>query len=252
MLLGLKSGIIYGPVHSRRLGRSLGVNVLPGAVKFCTFNCLYCQYGWTGAHGRDLPEGVALPSAAGVSTAVQNALALIDAPPAYITLSGNGEPTLHPNFPEIVDRLIELRDRYSPGSKTAILSNSTMVDDERVRGALARLDVRIMKLDSGTEEVMRRYNQPSAGVRFERIVDGLAALKDVTVQALFAGGAGGNASPADVSAWVECMERISPAVVQIYTLDRDYPSRRICPLSKDQLLGIGSRLESKGVRSCIF
>jgi wyosine [tRNA(Phe)-imidazoG37] synthetase (radical SAM superfamily) len=252
MLLGLQSGIIYGPVQSRRLGRSLGVNVLPGAIKFCTFDCLYCQYGWTGAHARNLPDGTALPSSAEVIAALTNALMLIDAPPAYITLSGNGEPTLHPDFPEIVDRLIEVRDRYSSDSKTAILSNSTTVGDEGVRVALAKLDARIMKLDSGTAEIMRRFNRPCAGVDFNEIVGALARLEDVTIQALFVGGDGGNAGEDSVGAWVECVQRIAPVMVQIYTLDRDYPSRRISPLSKEALLAIGSRLASKGIRACVF
>jgi wyosine [tRNA(Phe)-imidazoG37] synthetase (radical SAM superfamily) len=252
MLLGLKEGVVYGPVHSRRLGRSLGVNILPSTIKVCTFDCLYCQYGWTGAHGARPGEGVAFPAAGAVIEAVKNALVLIDTPPAYITLSGNGEPTLHPDFPRIVDGIIETRDRFSPASRTAILSNSTEADTEAVRGALSRLDARIMKLDSGTEQVMRRFNQPCEGVRFDRIVEGLARLGDVTIQALFTGGEAGNADVGTVGSWVECVERIAPGLVQIYTLDRDYPSRRIAPLSKAELLGIGARLDARGIRACVF
>jgi wyosine [tRNA(Phe)-imidazoG37] synthetase (radical SAM superfamily) len=252
MLLELQGGIIYGPVHSRRLGRSLGVNILPRNVKLCTFNCLYCQYGWTGVHGTGGAEDVALPSRAEILGAVANALQLIDPPPAYITFSGNGEPTLHPEFPAIVEGLIELRDRYSFDAKTAILSNSTTVGDERVRRALAELDVRIMKLDCGTEEMMRRYNQQCEGVRFEEIVEGLAALGDVTIQALFSGGPMGNAGSEAIEAWVTCMRRISPVMIQIYTLDRDFPSRQISPLSKAQLLEIDARLGSQGIRACVF
>ena len=252
MLLGLKEGVVYGPVQSRRLGRSLGVNVLPPAIKFCTFDCLYCQYGWTGAHGPSLPAGGALPSAEEVVEALTNALSLIDAPPAYITLSGNGEPTLHPDFPRIVDGIIDARNRVSPSSKTAILSNSTTVGDGVVRAALARLDMRIMKLDCGSASVMGRFNQPCEGVSFESIVEGLRRLEDVTVQALFAGGESGNAGEEAVAAWVDCVARLSPVMVQIYTLDRGYPSRRIAPLSKAELFAIAGRLESKGVRACVF
>ena len=252
MLLELQGGIIYGPVHSRRLGRSLGVNILPQNVKLCTFDCLYCQYGWTGVHGTGISEGIKLPSRAEVLAAVGNALQLIDPPPAYITFSGNGEPTLHPEFPAIVDGLIELRDRYSCDSKAAILSNSTTVGDVRVRQALSKLDVRIMKLDCGTEELMRRFNQQCDGVRFEEIIAGLAALGDVTVQALFSGGAKGNASSEAIESWVACMERISPVMIQIYTLARDFPSRQISPLSREQLLEIDARLASKGIRAGVF
>jgi wyosine [tRNA(Phe)-imidazoG37] synthetase (radical SAM superfamily) len=133
-----------------------------------------------------------------------------------------------------------------------VLSNSTTVDEDAVRGALARLDVRIMKLDAASEALMKRFNRPCAGVEFERIVAGLAALEDVTIQALFTGGAMGNAAPDAVDRWVECVERIAPSMVQIYTLDRDYPSREISPLSKNGLLDIAGRLAAKGIRACVF
>jgi wyosine [tRNA(Phe)-imidazoG37] synthetase (radical SAM superfamily) len=252
MLLELQPSIVYGPVHSRRLGRSLGVNILPLNAKLCTFNCLYCQYGWTGIHGTGVADGVALPSTAEILEAVKKALQMIDPPPAYITFSGNGEPTLHPDFPAIVDGIIELRDEFSPDSKTAILSNSTTVGDERVRRALSKLDVRIMKLDCGTEEMMLRYNQQCSGIRFEEIVEGLASLEDITIQALFSGGPKGNASDEAIAVWVSAVERISPAKVQIYTLDRDFPSRQISPLTKVQLLDISAKLESKGIRAGVF
>ena len=250
-MLELQKGIIYGPVHSRRLGHSLGVNVLPAKVKYCALNCLYCQYGWTGAHGLE-PGAAELPSAEKIVEAVRNALVLGDSPPAYITFSGNGEPTLHPDFPAIVERVRELRDKLSPASRTAVLSNSTTVSDPRVRGALARLDLRIMKLDAGTEETFRRFNQPCAGVNYGDIVDGLAVLRDVTIQALFAGGEAGNASPGHVDAWIETLGRIAPSMVQIYTLDRGYPSREIGPLAKQELMAIARKLDAAGIRASVY
>lgn len=121
-----------------------------------------------------------------------------------------------------------------------------------MRQALSKLDVRIMKLDCGTEEMMRRFNQQCDGVRFEEIVAGLAALRDVTIQALFSGGQKGNASSEAIESWVACMERISPVMIQIYTLARDFPSRQISPLSREQLLEIDARLASKGIRAGVF
>jgi wyosine [tRNA(Phe)-imidazoG37] synthetase (radical SAM superfamily) len=252
MLLDLKKGITYGPVHSRRLGRSLGINVLPGEAKLCTFDCLYCQYGWTGIHDAKPPRDVELPSVSDVLDAVRNALALMDVPPAYITFSGNGEPTLHPDFARMVEGVIDLRDRFSPQSETAILSNSTTATDPGVRSALARLDLRIMKLDSGTEEMLRTYNQPCGGIHLGEIVEGLAALKNVTIQGLFTGGSAGNGGTEAVDAWIDQLETIRPLMVQIYTLDRGYPSRRIEPLSKAELFEIAARLESKSIRAQVY
>lgn len=252
MLLDLKKGIIYGPVHSRRLGRSLGINILPGEAKLCTFDCLYCQYGWTGIHDAKPPRDVDLPSVSDVLDAVRNALALIDVPPAYITFSGNGEPTLHSDFPRMVEGVIDLRNRFSPQSETAILSNSTTVSDPDIRSALARLDLRIMKLDSGSEEMLGAYNRPCGGIHLGEIVEGLAALKDVTIQALFTGGPAGNGGVEAVDAWIDQLEKIRPLMVQIYTLDRGYPSRRIEPLSRTELLDVAARLESRSIRAQVY
>jgi wyosine [tRNA(Phe)-imidazoG37] synthetase (radical SAM superfamily) len=251
MLLELQGGIIYGPVHSRRLGLSLGVNVLPSHVKYCALDCLYCQYGWTGAHGLE-PGPVELPTIEKILDAVKTALLRVHSHPAYVTFSGNGEPTLHPDFPAIVEGVRELRDRHSPGSRVAVLSNSTTVSDERVRGALARLDLRVMKLDAGTEETFLRFNRPCAGVSYANVVDGLAKLADVTIQALFAGGAGGNAAPDHVDAWVETLRRIAPAMVQIYSLDRGFPSREIEPIPQRDLVAIARKLDAAGLRASVY
>jgi hypothetical protein len=197
MLLGLKRSITYGPVHSRRLGHSLGINLMPPSVKVCSFDCVYCQYGWTRVRkiGDDLRSSI--PKAEDVVGAVETALKELPSPPAYITLSGHGEPSLHPDFPGIVESVRKTRDRLAPGAKTAILSNSSTVTVERVRRTLARLDMRIMKLDCGTEEVFQGYSRPAAGVLLEGITEGLAELSrlaPVTIQALWAGGPGGNLS----------------------------------------------------------
>lgn len=251
MLLELQGGIIYGPVHSRRLGRSLGVNLLPSHAKHCAFDCLYCQYGWTDKHGLD-PDAAALPSVGSVLDALRAALARVDAHPAYITFSGNGEPTLHPDFPAIVEGVREVRDRHSPASRVAILSNSTTVADERVRAALARLDLRVMKLDAGTEETFRRFNRPCEGVSFEAVVEGLAKLGDVTIQTLFTGGPGGNASSAEIAAWIAALRRVTPSMVQIYTLDRGCPSVDIEPLPRSGLISIARALDAAGIRANVF
>lgn len=252
MLLGLQKGIIYGPVQSRRLGKSLGVNLLPSNTKFCAFDCLYCQYGWTGIHKLDATDVSQLPGVEHVLDEVARALSRMDSPPAYITFSGNGEPTLHPEFPTIVEGVSQLRDRHSPSSRTAVLSNSATVAEERVREALIQLDVRIMKLDCGTEEMFRGFNRPCKGVDFEAIVEGLASLEDITIQALFAGGEMGNSAPDHVDAWAAALARIRPSMVQIYSLARGYPSRGIEPLGKEALIAIAGKVEALGIRASVY
>ncbi|MEW6366790.1 MAG: radical SAM protein [Acidobacteriota bacterium] len=252
MLLGLKTRIIYGPVNSRRIGASLGINILPAGSKYCSFNCVYCQYGWTDYDAMRRCAKSEFPSRREVAAALREALRRLPSPPAFLTFSGNGEPALHPEFPEIVDAVIEMRDRFSPSSKTAILSNSTQATDSRVRGALSKLDLRIMKLDAGTDETFAKYNQPTAGVVLEDVVEGLAALGSVTIQSLFTGGPAGNCSEADIDAWVKRLHAIRPVAVQIYSLDRGYPAEGIESLNRDDLEKIGARLRSEGIAGEVY
>ena len=252
MLLELKRDVIYGPVHSRRIGRSLGVNILPAETKLCTFDCLYCHFGWTGAHAASVPAGVGFRAADEILRAVREALETIDRPPECITFSGNGEPTLHPEFPEIARGVIALRDELSPTSRTAILSNSSTACDETVRDALSLLDLRVMKLDCGDDETFGRFNRPCEGVTLDRITEGLASIADVTVQALMAGGPGGNTGRAALDAWLARLEAIRPTKVQIYTLMRDHPSSGIEPVARERLLGIAKMAELRCIRAEVF
>ena len=178
MLLNLQNGIVYGPVHSRRLGCSLGINVLPANQKVCSFNCLYCQYGWT---DYSMLESVVYPAPEDIFKAIELTLTRLPRSPDYITLSGNGEPTCHPNFVSIVDGILRLRDRFSPTSQVAILSNSSTVPTLIIRESLEKLDVRIMKLDVGALKPFQTYNIPAPDVSLEAIIEGLSLLRDVTV-----------------------------------------------------------------------
>lgn len=252
MLLPLQKGIIYGPVRSRRLGWSLGINLLSTQKKICTFNCVYCQYGWTAVHGKKITETFQWPSVAEVLAALEEALRNINSSPAYITFSGNGEPTGHPNFDEIGEAVIRLRNRFSPHSKTAILSNSSLVTDSRIRDAIAKLDVRIMKLDCGNEEIFQKYNFPCCGIDLKDIINALQSMQDITIQALFTGGVAGNYDSAHLDEWIEKIKQISPIHVQLYTLDRDYPSNNIHALEKDDLHLIQKRLEMANVRADVY
>jgi wyosine [tRNA(Phe)-imidazoG37] synthetase (radical SAM superfamily) len=254
MLLDLQDGIIYGPVRSRRLGRSLGINILPAGRKVCSFDCLYCQYGFSQGKTREEAgkEGHVLPTVSEVLGAVERAVLTLYPPASYLTFSGNGEATLHPGFKEIVLGLREIRDRLCPSSKTAILSNSTTVNDPLIREALALLDVRIMKLDAGTEEMFAHYNRPAKGITLEDTVAGLAVLKNVTIQSLFTKGGEGNFTPEHLNAWVEQIKKISPLFVQLYTLDRESPTTSLIPVDKSELLHIQSLLERENIASGVF
>ena len=256
MILELKKGLTYGPVRSRRLGRSLGINLFPGDQKRCPFDCVYCQYGWTPRTAVQLDrEVIHLPTPSEVEAAVSRFLESLPEPPRYLTFSGNGEPTLHPDFPEMVDRLVTLRNRLGVGMRTAVLSNSARVTEPDIRGALARLDVRIMKLDCGTEEAFRRYNRPAPGLSLESITEGLrslAAASPVTIQSLFAAGADGNMAPDNASAWVERLRRIRPAVVQVYSLDRGHPACNLLPASASELGRLAEAAGAAGVPVTVF
>jgi wyosine [tRNA(Phe)-imidazoG37] synthetase (radical SAM superfamily) len=254
MLLDLQGDIIYGPVRSRRLGRSLGINILPSGRKVCSFDCLYCQYGFSQGKTREEAgkRGHSLPTVNKVLWAVEQARLNLSPPAAYLTFSGNGEATLHPGFKEIVLGLGEIRNRLSPVSKTAILSNSSTVNDPLIREALALLDVRIMKLDAGTEEMFARYNRPAKGITLEDTVAGLAVLENVTIQSLFTKGLEGNFTPVYLEAWVEQVKKISPLFVQLYTLDRESPTTSLIPVDKNELLHIHSLLEKENIASGLF
>jgi wyosine [tRNA(Phe)-imidazoG37] synthetase (radical SAM superfamily) len=254
-ILELKKGLTYGPVNSRRLGRSLGINILPRGTKLCSLDCAYCQYGWTGAHEARPGRDYGLPSPADLRAALEAALLSLPEPPAYVTFSGNGEPTLHPLFPAMVDEARAARDHLAPSAKTAILSNSTTSGDPAVRAALLRLDVRIMKLDAGTEATFARYSRPCAGIDLETVTRGLVMLSaaaPIVIQTLFTTGKNGNLGGAEIEAWRARILRIPPESVQIYTLARGYPDKDIAPATPDELRGVQALLDQAGIPSQVF
>ncbi len=255
--ISLQTDIIYGPLPSRRLGMSLGINLLPEDYKLCSFNCVYCQYGWTAEPTVDATHALKdLPRPDQVSDALEKALKAIarkrqklDA----ITFSGNGEPTMHPDFPEIVERAIGLRDKYLPHLKLAALSNSSTVTRPEIRGALDRLDLRIMKLDAGSEEIIHQLNGPAPPFYLKDIVTGLKDLKDVILQSLFVQGRITNADPDSIALWIESLREIHPGLVQVYTLDRTQADSRISKVNRPTLEWIASQVRWRaGVKAEIY
>jgi len=252
MLLKLQKGIIYGPVNSRRLGWSLGINILPSSKKVCAFNCVYCQYGWTKIHESTRLKLWGMPSVRAVGKALKKALNSLPAPPAYITFSGNGESTLHPDFGQIVDEVQSIRNLLAPRTKTAILSNSALVTDKATREALAKLEVKIMKLDCGSQEMFEKYNQPCSGINLEDISEGLAQLSNVTIQTLVSAGESGNLNQRSINDWIERLMRIKPSLVQLYTLDRDYPAKDLSLAPRKELDWIKTQVQEAGLSAEIY
>jgi wyosine [tRNA(Phe)-imidazoG37] synthetase (radical SAM superfamily) len=216
-------------------------------VKLCSFNCVYCQYGYTRVKQKDLKNPSLFPGAKDVLITVETAMPTISPSPSYVTFSGNGEAALHPDFEKIVHGITRLRDMYCPQTKTAILSNSSEVREERIRRILDMLDVRIMKLDCANEKTFRAYNQPCCDIKLEEIIEGLKSLRDVTIQTLFSGGKHGNTDPDHIEQWIDMIQYLSPIHLQIYTLDRGYPSKDIYPLDPEKLRSIKTRLTMVGI-----
>jgi hypothetical protein len=218
--------VVFGPVHSRRLGKSLGLNLLPARSKICTFDCPYCECGYNTPRA----AGARWPSPDEVAHALRRSLERLG-PPDWITFSGNGEPTLHPRFPVVVDRVLEAREALAPHTPVAVLSNGLSAGNTGVREALMRLDARIMKLDPGPPE---RVNGRSWDG--ERLALNYRALKPYTIQAMVVRGSDwdGSTDPS-LGAWLTLLVHAAPDAVQLYTLDRLPPDVTLQSVTRERL-----------------
>ena len=229
----LWAGIINGPVRSRRLGVSLGLNILPPRSKLCTLDCPYCECGFNTPKA----EGARWPSPDIVADALSKTLELLDVRVDWITLAGNGEPTMHPRFAGVVDRVLAARDARSPAARVGILCNGLAAGKEAVREALNRLDARFMKLDPGPPEKVN-------GVAYDRelLVRNYAGLRDLTIQAMVVEGPGwSGASPEAVEEFLLCLRRIQPAALHLYSVDRQPADPAIKRVARDRLEEIADR-----------
>jgi len=256
MPLPLLEHIVYGPVRSRRLGRSLGINLLPPGMKICTMNCAYCQYGWTRLAASDRAERSGWPTAQAVERAIEARLARAAADNETIdrvTVAGHGEPTLHPRFDAVIERLAAVRDRLAPDLPLAILSNSTTAGVAAVARGLARLDERYMKLDAGDPFTGAAVN--ASRVPFTTIVDALGRLPPVVIQAMFVTDAVGrvdNTRDGAVAAWLDALDAIRPSSVHLYTLDRAPALGSLRPAPPARLREIAERVRRAGYRAEVF
>ena len=243
----LQTSVVYGPVKSRRLGRSLGVNLAPGRVKACNFNCVYCQYGWTGMPGR-----VPWPDAASIVNAVDVALATDPAVDA-ITVAGNGEPTLHPAFARVVDGLVAVRAKRAPGAKLAILSNGSTLARRDVVHGLMQFDERHMKLDAGDATTLLRLN--ACPVSLGRLIADLRDVGAITLQSMFVRDLNGsidNTTPGAVSAWLDAVHEIRPNAVHVYSLDRSPALKSLKKVDAADLQEIASKVQALGISAHVY
>ena len=239
--------IAYGPIHSRRLGTSLGIELMPLEHKLCTFNCVYCECGWNEPVSH--PQ---LPTREQVRAALEARLKEgleLD----VITFSGNGEPTLHPEFLGIIEDTIALRDQYCPKAKVSVLSNSTQLGRPDVVQALRLCDNRILKLDAGTDTMMRRIDLPvNEQLTVETIIEWLQQFDgDFTLQTCFLRGEHNgevidNTTPEELNAWYQAVDRLHSKQIMIYVIDRKTPEEHLIKISREEMERIAAPLIAKG------
>lgn len=249
----LWESISFGPIHSRRLGSSLGVNLLPTDVKICSFNCLYCECGWT------LEKSLTAREYYPVETVLQaiehklNSCKEQSTPIDSITFSGNGEPTLHPHFDKIIDGLIPLRDKYYPKAVISCLSNATQLLRTEVCAALKRIENPILKLDAGTQELLNIINKPTIPVDFQAVVNQLKTFNgEVIIQTMFLSGeqdgiSFDNSEESNLSLWLDAIKSIAPRKVMIYSLDRETPALMLHKFDKSKLESIADKVRALGI-----
>lgn len=243
---------IFGPVHSRRLGVSLGINLMPADGKLCTFNCIYCECGFNEDFRPKLPR----PMREEVYAALEARLLDMQKngpAPDVLTFAGNGEPTAHPRFPEIIDDTLALRDKYFPRAKVSVLSNSTFIHKPAVFDALLRVDNNILKLDTVDESYIHTLDRPTGRYSVKEVIAGMKAFHGhCIVQTMFLkGGYQGkdmdNTSDRYVLPWLEQVKDIAPSQVMIYTIDRETPDHDLRKASHEELDRIGALVREAGI-----
>lgn len=243
---------IFGPVKSRRLGISLGINLLPADGKVCTFDCIYCECGLNATRR---PKG-AMPTREEVAKALEEKLLEMKScgeVPDVLTFAGNGEPTIHPHFGEIIDDTIKLRDRLCPEAKVSVLTNATLITREKVFEALKRVDNNILKLDTVDSGYISFIDRPAGIYNLDAIIERMKAFgKDAVIQTMFLKGEvdGRNVNNTGdhyVMPWIATVKEIGPREVMIYTIDRETPVSTLEKAPKETLDRIVTLLEERGI-----
>ncbi len=250
--------IAFGPIQSRRFGLSLGVNLLPLNQKYCNYDCIYCECGLTEKAER---EKISLFTPEEIRKALEKRLKELQEQgisPDSITFAGNGEPSMHPRFPEIIDDTLRLRDRYFPKAKVTVLSNATMLQKDVVKQALQKVDNNILKLDAGSNEMYQKINRPLGKVTIDEIVSRLMEFQgNLTVQTLFLRGEVDgeiidNTTDPEVSVWLGHLNRIRPHTVMLYPIERETPFSTLQKISETELSKIAQQVEKLGIEAKVY
>jgi len=243
---------IFGPVHSRRLGISLGINLLPADGKVCSFDCIYCECGFNKDHRPTLP----MPEREEVARKLEAKLQEMQAEgqlPDVLTFAGNGEPTSHPHFAEIIDDTIRLRDQYCPKAKVCVLSNSTFIHRQQVHDALMRVDDNILKLDTVSSDYINKVDRPNGTYDVKTIIERMKAFNGhIIIQTMFMRGTYNgesvdNTGEAFVAPWLDIVKAIRPQQVMVYTIDRETPAQGLEKATHEQLDAIRDRVIAAGI-----
>ena len=245
---------VFGPVKSRRLGISLGINLLPPDGKICTFDCIYCECGFNAERRTKTP----LPTREEVYTALEAKLQEMSREntlPDVLTFAGNGEPTVHPQFSEIIDDTIALRERYCPQAKVSVLTNATQITRPKVFEALLKVDNNILKLDTADTGYINRVDRPTGNYDLEAIIEKMTAFNGkAIIQTMFLKGEvdGNNVDNTGddlVMPWIETVCKIVPREVMIYTIDRETPAKGLEKATREELDRILELLKAKGIKA---
>lgn len=245
----LFDSIVYGPIRSRRLGVSLGVNLMPTTAKLCTFDCVYCECGWN----QPILHPT-LPTRDEVREALRTQLSTLQSQLDVITFSGNGEPTLHPDFLGVIEDTCALRDEYCPKAKVSVLSNSTQLGRKDVVEALRLCDNRILKLDSAIDTTMRLVDKPvnaqlTVGqvVEWLKVFDGDFTLQTCFLRGVYEGQVIDNTTDEELKAWYDIVDTLRPKQVMIYVIDRETPLKTLEKIPAEKMEAIAAPLRKKGI-----
>ena len=243
--------VIFGPIHSRRLGLSLGVNLLPVDAKICSFNCIYCECGFNTTM-QEFPFPTRVQVKEILTTKLQQMTAVGEIPDV-ITFAGNGEPTLHPDFEGIIDDTLELRNQFCPSAKVSVLSNSTRIHKPHIFSALKKVDNNILKFDSAIDRTMKLIDQPvGKHINVSWLTEQLQCFEgNLIIQTMFLRGEYqgekiDNTTDEEVDAWISALVKIKPKQVMMYSLDRDTPVQNLQKVNVDELNSIAEKVRAKG------
>ena len=243
----IREETVFGPIFSRRLGSSLGINLLPVNGKICTFDCIYCECGWN----RDGRDDTRLPKADEVREALEAKLKQLVAdkvPVDSITFSGDGESTIHPDFPRIIDDTLALRNKYYPFAKVSVLSNATQVHRPEIFAALRKVDNPIMKIDAPTNALVEKINHPAPGYDVDRVVEALKQFNgDFILQTMFLRSKDfDSSSPEVLNGWMDIVRQLMPREVMAYTIDRPTPEEGLQKFTVEEMQALLEPLIQEG------